>query len=60
MDDLRLGPVGRADWYAGRAKDQSKKRSRPEHVESPDEPVDQVVLSSDLDSEEASPEEEPG
>jgi len=60
MDDLRLGPIARADWYAGQTKDQSKKRSRQDHVESPEEPVDQVVLSSDIDGEELSCEEEPG
>ena len=47
MDDLRLGAIGRLDWYAGQPKDAPKKRSRHTHVEEPsEEPVDEVVLSS--------------
>ena len=46
MDDLRLGAVTRADWYAGQTKDDRKKRSKHQHVEPPEEPIDSVLLSS--------------
>ena len=50
MEDFGLGAVGHADWYAGRAKDDARKRSKHPHAELPEEPVDEVILSSDVDA----------
>jgi hypothetical protein len=66
VDDFRIGSLGYGDWHAGQEKDGSKKRSRPRHLETQEEPTDEVTLSSAGDGEEqppgylpASPGEEP-
>lgn len=56
MEDFRLGPVERADWFSGKtAIDPRKRRRHEEHAEAGDEPVDSVELSSE---EESGPSEE--
>ncbi|HEU5021197.1 MAG TPA: hypothetical protein VFT60_04885 [Bryobacteraceae bacterium] len=48
MEDFRLGPVERADWFSGKtAIDPRKRRRHEEHAESNEEPVDKVELSSE-------------
>ncbi len=47
MEDFRLGPVERADWFSGKTAIDPRKRRRHEEQAAPDdEPVDQVELSS--------------
>jgi hypothetical protein len=48
MEDFRLGPVERADWFSGKAAiDPRKRRRHEEQSGQDDEPVDKVELSSD-------------
>jgi hypothetical protein len=48
MEDFRLGPVERADWFSGKTRIDPRKRRRHEESADPDEePVDRVELSSD-------------
>jgi hypothetical protein len=48
MEDFRLGPVERADWFSGKtAIDPRKRRRHEEQAGQDDEPVDKVELSSD-------------
>jgi hypothetical protein len=48
MDDFRLGPVERADWFSGKtAIDPRKRRRHEEQPAQDDEPVDKVELSSE-------------
>ncbi len=49
MDDLRIGSMTRADWYAGQTKEAARRRSRHTHAETSDGPVDEVILSSDAE-----------
>ena len=46
MGDLRIDSFGLPDSQAGQPKDGSKKRSRERHTEPPEEPIDEVTLSS--------------
>jgi len=48
MEDFRLGPVERADWYSGKtAIDPRKRRRHEEQTDPNEEPVDKVELSSE-------------
>jgi hypothetical protein len=48
MEDFRLGPVERAEWFSGKtAIDPRKRRRHEEQSAQDDEPVDRVELSSE-------------
>jgi len=52
MDDFRIDSLGFDDSFYEQREDGSKQRSKGKHVKPQEEPTDEVVLSSDGDSEE--------
>jgi hypothetical protein len=50
MGDLRIDSFGLPESPGGQPKDGSKKRPKPTPVEPQEEPIDQVTLSSAVES----------